>query len=401
MGATNEIRSPGRAVISQAAYVFTVISVVGLTFSIAVSSIAMGIAIVLWVYLLIASKQQLFPGTSLDFFFLLYVVSELLACAFAVTPVDSFVNMKRLLLISIVYLVLQFVNSEAKLKVFLGLLIGVTALLSTVEILSATSVGGHFLRASLYQHYMTEGGIKMFVLLLCVPFLVHASTPARWRIALFLSSAVLLVGLILTQTRSSWLGFIAGVVTIGFLKNKKVILLLVGLVVLFVLLAPADFRTRAASIVDPSQVSNLSRIHMITTGWKMFLDHPLFGTGDIDLRKLYVTYITPIDSAEGGHLHNNFMMLLATLGIVGFVSTMMMFVKIFLVELRAVRSTRGHVLFESLTIGSLAAYVGFHVNGLFEWNFGDHEIAVLLWFTVGVALVAQRLGERIRNGGLK
>jgi hypothetical protein len=31
------------------------------------------------------------------------------------------------------------------------------------------------------------------------------------------------------------------------------------------------------------------------------------------------------------------------------------------------------------------------VHGLFEWNFGDHEIAVLLWFTVGLALVAQRL----------
>jgi O-antigen ligase len=130
---------------------------------------------------------------------------------------------------------------------------------------------------------------------------------------------------------------------------------------------------------------------MVTTGWQMFLDKPVFGWGDIDLRKYYITYITPIDEAEGGHLHNNFMMLLVTLGTIGIVATMAMFVKIFLFEVEVVKSTSEHWLYGSIALGSFASYLGFHINGLFEWNFGDHEIAVLLWLTVGLTLAVKNL----------
>jgi hypothetical protein len=37
---------------------------------------------------------------------------------------------------------------------------------------------------------------------------------------------------------------------------------------------------------------------------------------------------------------------------------------------------------------------GFHVNGLFEWNFGDSEIIMLIWATVGMALAAEKPGIR-------
>ena len=94
-------------------------------------------------------------------------------------------------------------------------------------------------------------------------------------------------------------------------------------------------------------------------------------------------------------MHNNIMMLLVTLGIIGFAATMAMFVKIFQVELQAFHAVRQHWLYGSATLGSLAAYVGFHVNCLFEWNFGDHEIAVFLWFTLGIALAAERLSQNL------
>jgi O-antigen ligase len=247
---------------------------------------------------------------------------------------------------------------------------------------------------------MTEGGIKMFTLLMLIPFLMHSDTPKKWKLFAVIGSVIMILGLVVTQTRSSWLGFIAGIITIGLLKNKKIIYALILLVVVFVLIAPSDFRTRAASIFDPHMTSNLSRIHMLTTGWRMFLDHPIVGTGDIDLKRLYVTYITPIDEGEGGHLHNNFMMLLVTLGIVGFAATTALFIKIFLVEIEAVRSTRTHWLYGSITLGAVASYIGFHVNGLFEWNFGDHEIAVLLWFTVGMALTSTKLFKKLNGSSI-
>jgi len=329
-------------------------------------------------------------------FFLMYVVAELLSSIFSVDPTASFFNMKRLFLISFVYLVLAAVNSERRMKRAVWLLIVVTALLSAVEMFALTTVGGHYMRLSLFQYYMTEGGIKMIVLLLLLPFLIHPSTPIRLRVLGILCSIPLGVGLILTQTRSSWVGLAAGIVVIGLVRTRKAIVVFIILLALFMLLAPRDFRSRAFSIFDTTDKSNLSRIHMVETGWRMFLDRPALGVGDIDLKKIYVTYITPIEEGEGGHLHNNFMTLLVTLGVVGIAATGAMFIKIFLVEYRAVRRTRDDWLLGSLALGCFASYFGFHVNGLFEWNFGDHEIAVLLWFTVGMSMAAERLYHTAR-----
>ena len=372
---------------------FTVISVVSLTFSIAVSSIAMGSAIICCVAAAVLSRGKAFPRTPLDLFFIAYAVAEGLSTVFSVDPLASLVYMKRLFLISFVYLVLFSMDDRRTIMSVLALLVGVVAVLSVIELFSLTSIGGSLARISLFQYYMTEGGIKMIALLMVLPFIIHPSTPGKWRWLFLAASAVTFIGLILTQTRSSWLGFIAGAITIGFLKNKKVLAGLLILIVLVALLAPSTYRMRALSIVDPAYLPNLTRVRMITTGWRMFLDRPIVGTGDIDLRKLYETYIIPIDTAEGGHLHNNFMQLLVTLGVIGISAAGAMFVKVFLVEREAVRAASGDWLLGSVAAGSLASYIGFHVNGLFEWNFGDHEIAVLLWFTVGLALVALRQSQ--------
>jgi O-antigen ligase len=374
-----------------AVYALLTVNVVGLQFSIALSSVAMGCAIALWFVDLGRKRWETFPRTPLDWIFLSYLGAEALATVFSISPADSAVNMKRLLLILNLYIVLSTVTNDARIMKIVGLTVLVASLLTLFEIITIPQIGGHFLRVSVFQYYLTEGGLKMFVLLMAAPFILHHGTPLKWKVFFSASFAILVVGLVITQTRSSWLGFLAGAVTIAILRNRWMLLAIIGLLVLFILFAPPDYKLRAVSMFDPGMKSNLSRIHMLTTGWKMFLDYPVTGTGDIDLRALYETYIVPIDSGEGGHLHNNFMMLLVTLGAVGFVVTTTMFAKIFIVELRASRDTRSHWLYGSITVGSLAAYVGFLVNGLFEWNLGDHEIAVFLWFTVGLALAAQRI----------
>src|SRR5262245_42542747 len=79
-------------------YVLLVITVVGITFSIALSSIAMGMAIGLWLVILVTTRFREFDRTPLDYFFLAYAAAEILATIFSVSPGDSLVNMKRLLL---------------------------------------------------------------------------------------------------------------------------------------------------------------------------------------------------------------------------------------------------------------------------------------------------------------
>jgi putative inorganic carbon (HCO3(-)) transporter len=374
-------------------FVSLILAIVGLTFSIAVSSIGLTLAILGWIAASLNERRWLIEKTPLDYFFIAYIVVELLSSALAVYKWDSFVNSKRLLLISVVYLVARYVTTEKKAVVFVSLLGGVTALLSVIELFDYFEL--HPERLFLFQHYMTTGGIKMIVLLLFLPFLLHRATP-KWFRVFGLSAAIpILLALVLTFTRSSWLGFLGGCITIGILKNKYVIPVLLLVVILFLLFAPSPLRERAYSIVDPSHPNNIGRVHLWTTGIKIFQDHPILGVGDSDLHRIYDRYRSPGDIEPGGHLHDNILMWLVTLGIAGCIVLISLFVRIFSLELSAFRALRDRWLEGSLALSALAVFVGFHINGLFEWNFGDQEIILLVWFTVGITLAAQRLP---RNG---
>lgn len=369
-------------------FVLLILAVVGLTFSIAVSSIGLSLAITVWIAKSIYERRWLIERTPLDYFFLAYIIAEILATIFALYKWESFVNSKRLLLIVVVYLSWMFVRSEKKAVVSVGLLVAVTALLSIIELFDYFEL--HPERLFLFQHYMTTGGIKMIVLLLLLPFILHNGTPLKFRLLGVLWAVPIFVALVLTFTRSSWLAFIAGCAIIGIFKNKYLIPILLLGVIVFLLLAPVSLRERAYSVVDPKHPNNIGRVYLWTTGWKIFLDYPVLGVGDSDLHEVYARYKAPEDIEPGGHLHNNILMWLVTLGIVGCIVLITLFAKIFSLESSTFRRLKDQWVGGSLALGALAVFVGFHVNGLFEWNFGDQEIIILLWFSVGLALAANR-----------
>lgn len=375
-------------------FVFFLIEIVGLTFSIAVSSIAFGCAGIAWVALMAVNGRWELKGTPLDWFFLAYAAAEVLSAIFALDKTTALMNSKRLLLVSNVYIGMRTLSSERLAMTFLGVLIGFTTLLSIFEIVDYFAA--HLGRLSIFQHYMTAGGIEMVILLLTLPFILHSSTPPRVRLAASLCALPHFGALLLTFTRSSWLGLLGGAILIGAFRSKYVVAAIVLCVILFLLFAPLPLRERAYSIVSPSDPSNATRLRMWKTGLEIFADHSLFGIGDTGVREVYIQYTTPTEPAEGGHLHNNFVQLLVTLGLVGLAAVVAVFVKMFLVELKIVRRLRQDWFAGSVALGALAAFVGFQINGLFEWNFGDHEVAALLWCTLGLALAVDAVRSRHR-----
>jgi putative inorganic carbon (HCO3(-)) transporter len=377
--------------LSEAVFYSLILSIVGLTFSIAASSIGLTVAILTSLGLAVYEKRWRIQRSPLDYFFVAYIAAELLAAVLAVYKWESFVNSRRLLLISVVYLIATYVSSEKKALSFIFLLVGVTGLLSIIELFDYFEL--HPERLFLFQHYMTTGGIKMIVLLLLFPFLLHESTPARARIFAAVAGAPILLALVLTFTRSSWLGFVGGCLTIGIMKNKYVIPVVVVLVILFLLFAPLSLRERAYSIVDLNHPSNAGRVLMWSTGIKIILDHPIFGVGDSDLLPIYERYRSPGDNEPSGHLHDNILMWLVTLGSVGCAVLIALFVKILSVEFSAYRAFKDRWVAGSLALGALAVFVGFHINGLFEWNFGDQEIILLFWFSLGMTLASKRFSQ--------
>lgn len=365
--------------------VLTAITVFAVTFSVAVSSIAMGAAFLLFAWTVARNGLRTIPLTGLEAAFGAFIAAEILASAFSVDPADSFYNMRRVLLIGIVYVVLASFKTERQARILLGGLGVTAAAMALLETISLERVNGVLERPMMFQLPLTEGGIRMMILMVLLPFVLSRSTPGKWRWALGATLLPLAAGLVITQARSAWVAFVAGITVIGILMDRRILAGLLLLVIVFLLFAPADFRQRAESIVDIHEESNYSRVQMLTTGWKMFLERPVFGWGDIGLRNYYVTYVRPLTDGEGGHLHNNFTEALVTLGVVGFAAVLYLFFALLRLMIRAATLPPRGSFRRSLGTGLLAAYAGFHVLGLFEWNFGDHEVMVLMWFFTGLA----------------
>ena len=306
--------------------VFLSIEVISLSFSIAVSSIAFAFSVILWVTILIMEKK--WEKTPVDYFFVLFVIAEIISTIFSINGEQSLVNMKRLFIFTVFYMSFYAFRNKAEIRKFIIVFIVFTAFLSIIEI--AEKFIFQFGRLGIFQHYMTTSGIKMIVCLYALPTLFNKNLSAKEKRILIILFSIILLSLILTMTRSSWLGFLVGGIVLGVVYNKKILLYLAAFLVLFAIFAPPSFKERALSSFDPFHPSNRTRVHMVETGLQIFKDYPVVGIGDVDIKKIYLQYTVPLDRDEGGHLHNNLIQILVCFGSFGFIIFALLFISLFI-----------------------------------------------------------------------
>lgn len=361
----------------------------GSTFSIAVTQTALFLAAVFWVWKMVLEKRSTIPRTGLERYFLAYIILGAISMIFAVQGGMWLIFIKRILLIPIVYIIAAHMTDRKWLKIMLSCMIGAMVILSVLGIHKyLTGVGGLEGRLKLFHHYMTSGGILMIISLLTFGFVI-VKTPLKLKLAGLASGILMLFPLIFTFTRSSWLGFICGMSLMAILHSRKWLIVIVSAIILFTLFAPGSVKERAVSAFDPTHPNNIERTYMWIAGLEMIKDRPLTGMGDVDLKQIYDRYKSPDAKQRNGHLHNNIIMFGATLGIPGVLLFLALFIHIFVIGIRNYRKVPEYDwLFKGTTLGCLGILAAFQVNGLFEWNFGDAEIAMLLWTTVGLSLAA-------------
>lgn len=150
-------------------------------------------------------------------------------------------------------------------------------------------------------------------------------------------------------------------------------------------------RSRFSSILDPYHSSNIERINQIKVGFRIFKDYPIFGIGNIDLNEVYKRYREGTDKYSYGHLHNNYLHMLAILGILGFIVFITILIKTFFIHVKSYRLSEKNEFYRSVSSALFAAFIGICVSGLFEYNFGDHEIVTMFWLLAGLNLSIQKL----------
>lgn len=149
-------------------------------------------------------------------------------------------------------------------------------------------------------------------------------------------------------------------------------------------------KNRLLSVIDLNHDTNLQRLQQWKIGIQIFKGHPFFGVGDVDLKPIYAEYKEYWEKEDFGHLHNNYVHVLVILGGIGFIVISFLLIKIFVMHFNNFKNVKHTEFPKAVVAASFAAFVGFLVSGLAEWNFGDHEIITLVWYSVGISLAAKQ-----------
>jgi hypothetical protein len=215
------------------------------------------------------------------------------------------------------------------------------------------------------SHVMTYSGI---ILPLSVMMLVLFWRQRKWWQGV--AAALSAVTLLLTFTRSVWLGWAVAVFVVIMASRARLLVYAAPVLVLFITFMPLDLFSRLISTFDVKQSSNFDRIRMLEAGVEMIRDHPVLGVGPANVKDSYALYRKhDAPRPRPPHLHNNVIQLWAERGILG-LSAYLLLQALLIRECVRAWHTPQRVWAE---VG-IGVAVSLAVAGLFEFNFGDTEV---------------------------
>ena len=257
-------------------------------------------------------------------------------------------------------------------------------------------------------HWMHFGGQQMMVFVFLLAFLLMArgqnSQGANrnsgdgsqrsnfdFRVSLFWWSlfAIVVVSIILNFTRGVWLGcFLAGIYLVARWR-PKLLLALPVLLALGYLAAPPLVRERFHLAMHPRQEPALSiRLEMWGVALKMIRAHPWVGVGPNNIEELYDLYLPPGRTPELGyhnHFHDDYLQFGAERGLPCLAAWLWLMGALGWYTWKARRQLSTQ---RWIADASLAAWLAFLAEGVFEFNFGTSPVLMVFLFVTGTPFIA-------------
>ncbi len=341
-------------------------------FSITLADLVLAVGIFILIFRILKGIKIQYP----EFFpwLLAYSFISLVSAALSINPLVSLPDTKELFVFLIPPVAMLGERKWLKNGIILG-----ASLAAFLGILRILIVRQQRL-TGFVGHYMTEGGVMMISFLFILALLLFERFSPINLIAL----GIILTALILTLTRSAWVGTVAGVALLLYWKKKWAPLLLVPVIFVSLLIAPSRVKERALSIFSLKNVTNVERLNMWRIGLRIFRERPLFGVGQNMVSRIYPEYNKEnLQPTEIPHLHNNIVQIGVERGIFALLLFLGFLVKAVLELLKL--KDGGALTPEAM--GAIAVILGFFVAGLFEYNFGDSEVKLLFLAVLTIPFV--------------
>ncbi len=388
-----------------AAWVFLCLFALTDLISISAAQIAGTGLVFCWGGQLVSERRTPFL-TVLKWPFTAFVVSSLVSAFLSLDPASSIKDSKDLLHILLFFAAYeQFRNRPERVGFVFRLVTVSGGIIAAVGLFQVARSGVDiFHRISGFQGmYMTYAGLLMLAIVLgCAVIFFDFK---KWRDSWIPLAVVLMTGaVVFSLTRNAWVGIFVGISTLAALRKPfaLVALPLIGALVFFI--APKDVQNRVTSIFDSNNVTNKERVLLWEAGFDIVADYPVFGVGQNSFPLVYPEYSRPdIKEPSISHLHNNFLEIAVERGLVGLMAWLSVW---FMAILSLTRGWANNGSLNLAIAGCAGALFAFLAAGMFEYNFGDSEIQMLVYITLaaGVAgaekALERKIPENSGNAGL-
>jgi len=356
-------------------------------FSISITQISFTIGVLAWLIKThLTQTWSKIYRTPVGLPILYFCLASILAVMTSVDSSASLPHLKKILQFAILFWVANSVTNEKQKDLLIKLLIisGVIASMAGFSQAWSTAVTLQTRVAGTMSVYMTFAGLLMLVGLIALGRYLFNDTKEKWVLG---AIGLIIFCLLLTLTRQAWLGFFVGLLVLIISWNKKYLLAIPAVMIGLLFVAPESIKDRMLSITDLSDWSFQSRIFLWKGGLEIFKDYPITGCGFKCVDVLHTQYPDPSGYiARHRGMHNNIIQLLVDTGILGLATWLSIWVAYFLAIYKKWNKKTINSIPKGLGIGSLAAVLGFLAGGMFETNFYDSEVVMLLYFIMGLAL---------------
>ncbi|MBT5632467.1 MAG: O-antigen ligase family protein [Nitrospina sp.] len=379
----DKIIQPLDKVIQVSLYTFVAFSM----FSISITQISFSIGVLAWLLKVHLTKSwKKIHGTPVGLPILCFCLASILAVITSVDFETSLKSLKKLFQFAVFFWVVNTVENERQKDLLLKLLIfaGIMASLLGFSQAWTTAVGLQTRVSGTMSIYMTFAGVLMLVGLLALGRVLFKNTKEIWVMG---AVGVIAFCLLLTLTRQAWLGFFVGTLMLTAFWNKKYLLSIPIVIIGLLIFSPESVKDRLFSLIDSRDWTLQARLYLWQGGWEIFRDYPITGCGFKCVDVLHSQYPDPsgyIARLKG--MHNNIIQLLVDTGILGLGTWLSIWVAYFLNIYKKWEQITLNDNTKGLIMGSLAAVFGFLAGGMFETNFYDSEVVMLLYFIMGISM---------------
>jgi hypothetical protein len=275
--------------------------------------------------------------------------------------------------------------------------------------ISGWSRGRAWRATGFFGHWVTYAESLQLIASLALGLFLACPEKRCWRgLLLLVAVAGLIVALVLTVTRASWLAFLISAGLMLLLSSSKRTVLIVGACVIPLVIGGLLFLKQKRSIrfYDPTDQSTTWRETVWREGFHLLVSNPrhlLVGVG-MDSLKAHWREWGLFDNGKipPGHMHSNLLQIALERGIPALLVWLWLLGTYAWMLLRLVRSpnvARSEIgnrdgsdawIDRGIVLGALGGLAGFFVSGLAHYNWGDSEVVMILYLIMGLTLVIQR-----------